>query len=201
MVISEKTLETAKTTCLIPAIVQSDTVLAQVMFDFSLIVSMCCSLFFTPFLSYLVHIQTQNFMMNQTTNTRFSKHRKENASEAAIAQLAEYDDMSDVSENDEYGASPLENQRGGALTHRTRSSRVSSLDGPINSGCASNCGNMFCSAGHFRKQERIMKKFVRDPNVTVNQEGSSGSDLRISAEGGRHPASVSRHMQDSYAKR
>ena len=56
MVISDDTLNTARTTCLIPAIVQHDTITAQVMFDFSLIVSMMCSLFFTPFLSYLVLI-------------------------------------------------------------------------------------------------------------------------------------------------
>jgi len=30
-------------------------------------------------------------MLNQTTNTRFSKHRKENASEQAIAALADYE--------------------------------------------------------------------------------------------------------------
>ena len=51
------------------------------MFDFSLIVAMMCSLFFTPFLSYLVYIQTENFIMNQTSNQRFAKHVKKNATE------------------------------------------------------------------------------------------------------------------------
>ena len=45
-----------------------------------------------------------------------------------------------------------------------------------------------------------MKKFVSDPNVTTNQEGTGSSGKHVSAEGG-HPGSVGRHMQDSYAKR
>jgi len=48
---------------------------------------MLVALFFVPFLSYLVIIQTQNFMLNQTTNTRFSKFRKETVNEQALAQL------------------------------------------------------------------------------------------------------------------
>lgn len=68
------------------------------MFDFSLIVSMLVSLFFTPFLSYLVLIQTQNFAMNQTTNTRFSKHPKKNQTEQAIAHLADYE-ASDIDDD------------------------------------------------------------------------------------------------------
>jgi len=56
MVITEETLASARTTCVLPELVQTDTVLAQILFDFSLIVSMMLSLFFTPFLSYLVLI-------------------------------------------------------------------------------------------------------------------------------------------------
>ena len=99
MIISNETLAKARQTVLIPQIVNTDALTAQVMFDFSLIVAMMLSLFFTPFLSYLVYIQTQNFMLNQTTNTRFSKHRKENASEQAIAALADYE-PSDVEDED-----------------------------------------------------------------------------------------------------
>ena len=99
LVISEDILATARTSCILPVLIQTDTVTAQVLFDFSLIVAMMLSLFFTPFLSYLILIQTQNFMLNQTTNTRFSKHRKENQSEAAIAALAEYE-PSDCDDDD-----------------------------------------------------------------------------------------------------
>ena len=56
MVISEATLSRARETCILPVIVQTDPMMAQVLFDFSLIVAMICSLFFTPFLSYLVLI-------------------------------------------------------------------------------------------------------------------------------------------------
>ena len=102
MVISQDTLDKARETCILPVIVQTDPILAQVLFDFSLIVAMICSLFFTPFLSYLVLIQTQNFMLNQTTNTRFAKHRKENASEEKIAELADYS-ASDAEDDDYSG--------------------------------------------------------------------------------------------------
>ena len=99
LVISNETLAKARQTVLIPQIVNTDALLAQILFDSSLIVAMMFSLFFMPFLSYLVYIQTQNFMLNQTTNTRFSKHRKENASEQAIAALADYE-PSDVEDED-----------------------------------------------------------------------------------------------------
>lgn len=56
MEITQNTLDTAKQTCLLPMIVQTNPLVAQIMFDFSLIVSMMCSLLFTPFLSYLVLI-------------------------------------------------------------------------------------------------------------------------------------------------
>lgn len=56
MEISNDTLTKAKQTCLLPVIVQSDPLVAQILFDFSLIVSMMSSLLFTPFLSYLVLI-------------------------------------------------------------------------------------------------------------------------------------------------
>lgn len=56
MVISEEILERARETCLLPVIVQSDPVLAQITFDFSLIMTMLVSIFFIPFLSYLVMV-------------------------------------------------------------------------------------------------------------------------------------------------
>lgn len=63
-----------------------------------------------------------------------------------------------------------------------------------------NCGSMFCGAGHYRKQERIIKKFIKDPNTQVNQEGSNfnSSGRLLSAQGAQsNPANVS----ESYAKR
>ena len=64
MVISDDLLATVRTTCLLPFIVHTSATTAQVLFDFSLIVAMMLSLFFTPFLTYLVYIQTTNFMLN-----------------------------------------------------------------------------------------------------------------------------------------
>ena len=79
--IDEMTLANARATCLFPFIVFEDTINAQIMYDFSLAMTLTLSFFFTPFLSYLVYIQTFNFLLNETTNTRFSKHRKENQTE------------------------------------------------------------------------------------------------------------------------
>ena len=65
-----------------------------------------------------------------------------------------------------------------------------------------NCTNMFCGAGHFRKQERIMRKFVRDPNTTVNQEASGMSGGRPTGETPLPiPGSVGHNMHQSYNKR
>lgn len=102
-------------------------------------------------------------MLNQTTNTRFSKIRKENATENAIAQMQDFE-ASEADEDDDYSAPHQPTP-----TSRTRTSRVSSLDGPAQQGCNTSCGPMICGSGHFRKQERIMRKFVRDPNVNTNQ--------------------------------
>ena len=49
-----------------------------------------------------------------------------------------------------------------------------------------------------------MRKFVRDPNVNVNQEGVGSSSERKTGSEGNHgygTGSVGRNMADSYAKR
>ena len=127
-------------------------------------------------------------MLNQTTNTRYSKHRKANASEQAIAQLAEYE-LSEEEDEDESSF----HQPTPATTH-TRLSRVSSLDGSANAGCTSNCTNMFCGPGHFRKQERIMRKYIH-PEANTNQEGVSSSGNNFQGQ------TAGANMSDSYAKR
>jgi len=136
-------------------------------------------------------------MLNQTTNTRFTKHRKENASEQAIAALAEYE-PSDIDDDDFTTPFPSSPQ-----THRTRASRVTAIDVPMNQGCVGNCSNMFCGAGHFRKQERIMRKFIKDPNTSVNQSNypNSANNRSSEAQSEPIPGSVGRYMADSYAKR
>ena len=60
---------------------------------------------------------------------------------------------------------------------------------------------MFCGPKHFRKQEKVMRKYVRDPGFDTNQDmrliktNSSGkNDEPMST-------SVVQNMQDSYAKR
>ena len=128
VVITTETLSTAEKTCLFPAIIQGDPLIAQIMYDFSLIVSMLVSLFFTPFLSYLVLIQSQNFMLNQTTNTRFSKYPKKNQTEQAIAQLAEYE-ASDAEDDSNILMANSDTYQPVSLAPKARTfSRVNSID-------------------------------------------------------------------------
>ena len=58
LVMTDELLASAKETCLLPVLVQGDTFMAQITFDVSLILTMLVALFFVPFLSYLVLIQT-----------------------------------------------------------------------------------------------------------------------------------------------
>lgn len=118
-------------------------------------------------------------MENETTNTRFAKNRfRKNATEQDIAAKLEYFESSDVDDDDDFSAS---HSRPHAATNRTSAtySRMTSLDGHPDQGCTGNCSNMFCGPGHFKKQERIMRKFVRDPSINTNQEGGSGSGSRF----------------------
>ena len=97
---TDELLEKSKETCLLPVLVLPNTVLAQIAFDTSLIITMGVALFFVPFLSYLVFIQTQNFIMNQTTNTRFSKVHKSNLNEQAIKAMEEFEESEE--EDDDF---------------------------------------------------------------------------------------------------
>lgn len=105
-----------------------------------------CSLLFTPFLSYLVLIQTQNFMLNQTTNTRFAKRTKVNTTEAEIAARLEHFDSSDVEDDDFSGTYTRAH---GGTNRSSIHSRMTSLDSHQNLGCGGNCRSMFCGPGHF----------------------------------------------------
>ena len=85
---------------MVPIIVQDDIATAQMTYDLTLIVTLVLALLFLPFLAVLVVVQTQNFMLNQTTNSRFSKHRRSGVNEAQLAALA----GSDSSYDDDYSA-------------------------------------------------------------------------------------------------
>jgi len=120
-------------------------------------------MFFLPCLLFLVVVQCQNFMLNQTTNSRFSKFKRTNVSEAQIAALAE----ESSSEGEDAHQTPA--------SLRSRQSRLTngSFTREQSQTCGQNCTSMFCGAGHFKKQQRFMKKFARDPNRDVNQQNNS----------------------------
>ena len=128
VLITPQVLETAEKTCLFPIVIQSDPLVAQILFDFSLMISMLVSIFFFPFLTYLVCIQTQNFAMNQTTNTRFSKHPKKNQTEQAIAQLAEWE-PSDAEDDSNILSQNGDTYQPVAMKPKARSfSRINNID-------------------------------------------------------------------------
>ena len=188
--ITDDTLASARTTCLLPFIVLSSTTVAQIMFDLSLIASGMLSLFFTPFLTYLVYIQTTNFMLNQTTNTRFSKHRKESASDAAIAALAELDN----SENED------EDYMMPQIAPAMQRNRLSAIDTAGTAGCMDN----ICGQSYHSRQDRFMRKYIHDPNTSVNQEAtfiSPGFDRPTGETPLRIPGSVGKNLAYSYGKR
>ena len=126
VVIEERRLESARATCLFPFVVFSDTVTAQIFFDFSLAITMLLCFFFTPFLSYLVYVQTLNFMTNQTTNTRFSRHRKENQTEQAISALEDFV----PSDTDDEDFMTLSNHT--PSVQRSRNSRINGIEAQSN---------------------------------------------------------------------
>ena len=95
LLMSSDILDRARATVMWPQLVQSNVEGAQIAYDLTLVVSVLLTILFLPFLMVLATIQTQNFMLNQTTNTRFSMHRLTNVSEAMIATLAEEDSSCD----------------------------------------------------------------------------------------------------------
>ena len=58
------------------------------MYDFSLVASLLVSIVFTPFMFWLVLQHTRNLMHGESQNMRFSKFKKQNASDQAIARIA-----------------------------------------------------------------------------------------------------------------
>ena len=64
LLMSSHTLERARKTVLVPAIVHSSVEMAQVTYDLTLVLCLLFSLFFLPFLMALVYLQTTNFMLN-----------------------------------------------------------------------------------------------------------------------------------------
>ena len=93
LLMSSETLVKARTTVMFPQIVHSDVETAQITYDLTLVLTILLTIFFLPFLVILDTIQTQNFMRNQTTNTRFSnnKNKRQNVSEQMLATLADDD--------------------------------------------------------------------------------------------------------------
>ena len=147
---------------MMPVVVQDDVNTAQFAYDLSLFVSLLLSLFFLPFLMVLVVVQTQNFMFNQTTNTRFSKHRRNHVSDAQLAALAGTD-----SSEEDFSAF---NSFKAPTSMRSRASRDSSLNEH------SSLSPYWCGGDDSAQQRRFMKKITSDPNQQINQPSSSSAE-------------------------
>ena len=63
---------------------------------------------------------------------------------------------------------------------RQNISRLSSLEEHTSASCISNCSKMFCGSGHFKKQERIMNKFVAKKMRQKTRESDVQTDMRQS---------------------
>lgn len=137
--ITAEGLVEAKRTCLLPIIVHSDPQAAQITYDLSLVMTLCICLCFLPCLLYLVVIQCQNFMLGQTTNTRFSKFKRNSVSEDQLRALADEDSSEDAETQFTARTAPL-SMRSRDSEHRQ------------DTNCLANCTAMMCSAGDFNKQ-------------------------------------------------
>ena len=155
LLMSSYTLEKARQTVIWSAIVHSSVETAQVTYDLTVVLSLMCSLLFLPFLIMLVYIQTTNFMQNQTTNTRFSKHKRTSVTEQELARL----DEDDTSGDDESNES---RQRKNSELARTQVQRLNAVEEHQVNTAMGNCQRMLCSSGHFKKQERHLNKFAKE---------------------------------------
>ena len=64
---------------IIPLIFQTNEVTAEFAFKFTLLGVVSMASFFVIPLTFLVIVQTQNFLLNQTTNKRFSRYKRPTA--------------------------------------------------------------------------------------------------------------------------
>lgn len=84
-------------------------------------------------------------------------------------------------------------------------SRLSMIDTTDGGGCIDNCGTILSGDNHFRKQDRIMRKYIHDPSTSVNQESSILSGGMMSRPTGNTPlqipGSVGHNLAYSYGKR
>jgi hypothetical protein len=83
--------ESLRPPCILPLLIHTSAEAAQAYFNVSIGMSTFVCVLFLPCLLFLVVIQIQNFMLNQTTNTRFSKFKRNGLSEAQITALQEHE--------------------------------------------------------------------------------------------------------------
>jgi hypothetical protein len=72
---------------ILPIIMHNTPEATQVYFDVSIGLTMVVCLLFLPCLLFLVVIQLQNFWLNQTTNSRFSRFKRGGLSDAQLDAL------------------------------------------------------------------------------------------------------------------
>lgn len=65
---------------------------AELAFTITTIICLILAIFFLIPLAFLVIVQTQNFLYNQTTNKRFSKFQRISSNDTVMAQVANLED-------------------------------------------------------------------------------------------------------------
>ena len=84
-------------------------------------------------------------MQNQTTNTRFSKHKRTSVTEQDLARLVE-DETSGDDESDQSRRRKINND-----INRAQVLRLNAVEEHHANSAMTNCSKMLCSPGHFRK--------------------------------------------------
>lgn len=87
--------ENARPDHILPIIVHNTPEATQLYFDLAIGLTMTVCVMFLPCLLFLVAIQLQNFWLNQTTNTRFSRFKRGGLSEAQLSALQNERDSED----------------------------------------------------------------------------------------------------------
>ena len=184
------TLTSAKETSLVPIIVQDNISNAQITYDLTLIVTLVLALLFLPFLVVLVVVQTQNFMLNQTTNSRFSKHRRGAVNEAQLAALT----GSDSSFDDDYSA----------VNSTKTPNSMRSREGSVNEHSAGSpvidCGRFLCGSGSSKKPNKVFKRVIKDPNSSVNQTMSPPTEYQTLRDNAK-PSGTGLSIVEKYQRR
>lgn len=167
---------------ILPIIVHNTPETTQLYFEITIGITMVVTLMFLPCLLFLVAIQIQNFWLNQTTNTRFSRFKRGGLTEAQLNALQQERESSDSDHS------------GLAFNDRSHDRDYSRLENSLEerTGATSFFG-MICNGNQARANGQV-NALLQDPNRFINQP--IGLEKRDLIERQRHRMHTSPQQQE-----